>query len=185
MPALACSTVYPRALTLACGTPLTHHLFYTGGAFDERHGISGLAPEIRFATLKLPSRKGESLGARSVVCPICKARECRRSRRRNLGDYALSLVGVLPWRCGTCQSRFHAHKIPFRLLLKAHCPRCGNPGLERIGSDRVEEGKMLALKRILGLPAYRCDPCRMKFYAVLPRDRSAGTTRARPVSKEA
>ncbi len=39
---------------------------------------------------------------------------------------------------------------------------------------------MLALKRILGLPAYRCDPCRIKFYALRPQDPSArGASRAR------
>ncbi|HUJ39167.1 MAG TPA: hypothetical protein VLW54_01365 [Candidatus Acidoferrales bacterium] len=113
---------------------------------------------------------------------MCKARTCRRSRRRNLGDYAASLVGVLPWRCSTCHSRFYAHRVPFRLLLRAHCPRCGNPKLERIASDRVEEGRLLPLKRILGLPAYRCDPCRTKFYAMRPADpsmRAAGAGRAR------
>lgn len=115
-----------------------------------------------------------------MVCPVCKARDCRRSRRRNLGDFALSLVGVLPWRCSRCQSRFHAHRVPFRLLLRAHCPRCGNPKLERIASDRVEEGTMVPLKRILGLPAYRCDPCRMKFYALRPQDASARASNARP-----
>lgn len=121
-----------------------------------------------------------------MICPLCKGRACRRSRRRHLGDYALSLVGVLPWRCSTCQSRFFAHKIPFRLLLKAHCPRCGNPRIERIAGDRVEEGRLLPLKRILGLPAYRCDPCRVKFHAIRPRDRSVGrATQARPVRKEA
>ncbi|HVN10391.1 MAG TPA: hypothetical protein VMV61_15560 [Patescibacteria group bacterium] len=114
-----------------------------------------------------------------MVCPVCKARACRRSRRRNLRDYALSLVGVLPWRCSTCHTRFHAHRVPFKLMLRAHCPRCGNPKLERIGSDRVEEGRLLALKRILGLPAYRCDPCRMKFYAVRPSDPSIRAPRAR------
>ena len=103
-----------------------------------------------------------------------------------MGEYALSLVGLLPWRCPICHSRFHAHKIPFRLLFKAHCPRCGSPRVERIASDRVQEGALLPLKRILGLPAYRCDPCRVKFYAVLPRDRStARASQARQVHREA
>ncbi len=120
-----------------------------------------------------------------MICPLCKSRECRRSRRRNLGDYALSLAGVLPWRCSTCQSRFYAHKIPFRLLLKAHCPRCGSPKVERIASDRVEEGNLVTLQRILGVPAYRCDPCRVKFYALRPQDRSARAPARRRVQKEA
>ena len=86
-----------------------------------------------------------------------------------MAEYALSMVGVLPWRCSTCESRFRAHRVPFGLLMRAHCPRCGNVKLEKIASDRVNEGMMLPLKRILGLPAYRCDPCRVKFHSVRPR----------------
>lgn len=108
-----------------------------------------------------------------MVCPVCKASGCRRSRRRNIADYALSVVGVLPWRCSTCESRFRAHRVPFGLLMRAHCPRCGNVHLDKIASDRVHEGVMLPLKRMLGLPAYRCDPCRMKFHSVRPRYRAA------------
>ncbi|HUK53879.1 MAG TPA: hypothetical protein VL099_11370 [Candidatus Binatia bacterium] len=108
-----------------------------------------------------------------VVCPVCKGRACRRSRRRDVYDYALSAVGVLPWRCPTCESRFHARHVPVSLLTRAHCPRCGNPNLQKISSDRVEEGFLLPIKRILKLPAYRCDPCRMKFHSLRPRYHSA------------
>jgi len=58
-------------------------------------------------------------------------------------------------------------------MFRAHCPRCGNPYLQKIASDRVLEGMMLPLKRILGMPAYRCDPCRMKFHSLRPRYRTA------------
>jgi DNA-directed RNA polymerase subunit RPC12/RpoP len=88
-------------------------------------------------------------------------------------DYALSAVGVLPWRCSTCQIRFHARRVPPSVFLRAHCPRCGNPHLQRISSDRVDEGPFLPFKRIMKLPAYRCDPCRMKFHSVRPRYRGA------------
>ncbi|MFY9689422.1 MAG: hypothetical protein WA369_10835 [Candidatus Acidiferrales bacterium] len=50
----------------------------------------------------------------------------------------------------------------------AHCPRCGNFDLQHISRDRVEKGALLFLKRMLALPAYRCDPCREKFFSVLP-----------------
>lgn len=32
----------------------------------------------------------------------------------------------------------------------------------------MEKGALLFLKRMLALPAYRCDPCREKFFSVLP-----------------
>lgn len=50
----------------------------------------------------------------------------------------------------------------------AHCPRCGNFDLEHISRDRVERGALNALERFLGFPAYRCDPCRQKFFSLLP-----------------
>jgi len=113
------------------------------------------------------------VGTIVMVCPVCKARNCRRSRRRNLFEYGLSFTGILPWRCPTCETRFRAHRVAFRLMLRAHCPRCGNPHLDKIASDRVVDGLLLPLKRILGLPAYRCDPCRMKFYSIMPRYHTA------------
>jgi hypothetical protein len=50
----------------------------------------------------------------------------------------------------------------------AHCPRCGNFDLEHIAADRVDKGMMLTLKRWLAFPAYRCDPCRQRFFSALP-----------------
>jgi len=50
----------------------------------------------------------------------------------------------------------------------AHCPRCGNFALDRISRDRVEKGTLVALKRFLGFPAYRCAPCRERFFSTLP-----------------
>jgi hypothetical protein len=29
-------------------------------------------------------------------------------------------------------------------------------------------GTLVFLKRLLGFPAYRCDPCRQKFFSLLP-----------------
>jgi hypothetical protein len=32
----------------------------------------------------------------------------------------------------------------------------------------VEEGTLVFIKRFLGFSAYRCDPCRQRFFSVLP-----------------
>jgi hypothetical protein len=53
-------------------------------------------------------------------------------------------------------------------LLKAHCPKCGNLEIERVARKRVEGGILVQLQRALHLPAYRCDPCRHKFFTVRP-----------------
>jgi hypothetical protein len=56
--------------------------------------------------------------------------------------------------------------IPFTRY--AHCPRCGNFDLQHITRDRVDQGTLPSVKRFLGFPAYRCDPCRQKFFSFLP-----------------
>jgi hypothetical protein len=53
-------------------------------------------------------------------------------------------------------------------LFKAHCPKCGNLEIERVARKRVEGGILVQVQRALHLPAYRCDPCRHKFFAVRP-----------------
>jgi hypothetical protein len=59
----------------------------------------------------------------------------------------------------------------------AHCPRCGNFDLEHIAPDRVNWGLLIGLKRWLGFPAFRCAPCRKKFFSVLPYRRIVPSTR--------
>jgi hypothetical protein len=102
-----------------------------------------------------------------MICPVCKAAACRRSRRRSAADFLKSLLGSVPWRCSQCGVRFHARQAPFRDLLNAHCANCGNLELMRISGDYVA-GAGAPLCRLLGIPAFRCVPCRRKFFSLLP-----------------
>lgn len=103
-----------------------------------------------------------------MICPQCRSGACYRSRREGFFDFVCTMAGLRPWRCHTCDHRFHARRVAIPFSRYAHCPRCGNFDLERISRDRVEEGTFLALKRLLGFSAYRCDPCRQRFFSVLP-----------------
>jgi hypothetical protein len=83
----------------------------------------------------------------------------------------------LPWRCESCETRFHARLTPFRTFFYAQCGICGNLELQRIAAERVP-GVTAIVGRILGLPALRCKPCRHKFFSVRPvrrEDRSEAT----------
>jgi hypothetical protein len=82
-------------------------------------------------------------------------------------DYLFSVAGILPWRCQSCATRFHARLMPFRTFFYAHCGICGNLELQRIAAGRVP-GATATLWRMLGLPALRCEPCRHKFFSVRP-----------------
>ncbi len=106
-----------------------------------------------------------------MICPNCRGETCRRSHRRRTYDLLLTVFGVRPWRCRSCEERFYAWKVPVNYAMYAHCPRCGNFDLQRISRDRVDEGSFLWLRRWLWFSAYRCDPCRARFFSVLPYHR--------------
>jgi hypothetical protein len=103
-----------------------------------------------------------------MICPQCRSADCFRSRRAGPVDLALSLIGLKPWRCLTCEFRFYASRVAVSFFGYAHCGRCGNFDLEHIARNRVQNGTLLFAKRFLGFPAYRCDPCREKFYSLRP-----------------
>jgi hypothetical protein len=39
-------------------------------------------------------------------CPYCQSNSVRRSHRKNIGEVALSFVGIYPFRCESCYGRF-------------------------------------------------------------------------------
>lgn len=101
-----------------------------------------------------------------MLCPDCKSAVCRRSRRRGVRDRILSVFGFLPWRCGTCESRFMARKVALRFLYTVHCANCGDLDPERLGRERVFGGWWNGIQRILRVPAYRCEACRNRFFSL-------------------
>jgi len=105
-------------------------------------------------------------------CPACRAARCRRSRRRTLLDYVAALVGSLPWRCSCCGTRFRARVQPASGLFYAHCSICGNQELKRIAPEYVN-GVFALFWKALGVPAFRCVPCRHKFFSLRPLSKEA------------
>jgi hypothetical protein len=83
-------------------------------------------------------------------------------------DFTATLLGLRPWRCSACDKRFYAWAVALGFSGYAHCPRCGNFDLGRISRRLVARGILAWLMASLGLPAYRCDPCRQRFFSVLP-----------------
>ncbi len=63
--------------------------------------------------------------------------------------------------------RFYAWTVAIPFVRYAHFPRCGNFDLQHIVRDRVDQGTLVFLKRFLGFPTYRCEPCRQKFFSML------------------
>lgn len=101
-----------------------------------------------------------------MICPDCRSVDCFRSHRDGALDFLNGVTGLRPWRCHTCDRRFYAWRVATRFQGYAHCPRCGNFDLENISRERVEAGPLIMVKRWLGFPAYRCDPCRHRFFSI-------------------
>lgn len=102
-----------------------------------------------------------------MICPQCRSADCFRSHRSGVADFLYSMINLKPWRCHTCDHRYRANRVAVAFAPYTHCPKCGNFDLEHISGERVDDGTMLALKRLLNFPAYRCDPCRERFFSVL------------------
>src|SRR5271167_3876807 len=102
-----------------------------------------------------------------MICPVCKSKDARRSRRQYTADYVFSVFGVYPWRCRKCEARFHARLMTLSDSLHVHCPICGNPELKRISAEHVNSPLSFLWRRI-SIPAYRCEPCRHKYFSILP-----------------
>jgi hypothetical protein len=99
-----------------------------------------------------------------VLCPQCQTDACHRSKRRGK-DYVIGLAGLRPWRCGKCGLRFFARSVPLRYAFTVHCRQCGNLDVQRIGREHVT-GWLAFLPRLAHVPAYRCAPCRNRFFSI-------------------
>ncbi len=104
-----------------------------------------------------------------MICPGCRRDNCRRSTRRGAEDYLVGLAGLRPWRCRACDLRFYAWAVPVAYAWYAHCALCGSLDLQRIDRKYVTDGVLVWLRRWLQFPAYRCDPCRHRFFSLRPR----------------
>jgi transposase-like protein len=103
-----------------------------------------------------------------MICPRCRSGDSLRSHRGGVADFFGTLLGLRPWRCQACELRFYAWTVAVSFVHYVHCPRCGNFDLQHVARERVADGTLVFLKRFFGFPAYRCDPCRQKFFSLLP-----------------
>ena len=117
-----------------------------------------------------------------MICPRCRSGACSRSRRKGVSDHLATCFGLRPWRCHSCEERFQAWRVAVPFSMYAHCPRCGNFDLEHIGRDRVGFGASVFVQRFFGFPAYRCDPCRQRFFSLRQFRRILPSTVAEPTS---
>lgn len=116
-----------------------------------------------------------------MICPACLSQHCSRSRRQGIKDHTIGLTGLRPWRCAKCKRRFFAKAVPLRFAMKAHCEQCGNFDLQRISNEHVS-GWFSWIPRLLHVPAYRCAPCRNRFFSLRPKYKVKSTEPAESVA---
>ena len=100
-------------------------------------------------------------------CRVCDSNDCQRDERRGTVDFLLSAFALEPWRCRNCERRFHAVAAGVVRYLHARCTVCGSSDLRRMDPMYVS-GPGFHIGRTLRLPAYRCLPCRNKFFSIFP-----------------
>ena len=100
-----------------------------------------------------------------MLCPACLSDSPRRSRRKGVKDYLIGASLLRPWRCRSCDKRFYAWSVPIHYAWYAHCAMCGNLDLQRI-SREYGAGEFAWLFRLLHFHAYRCAPCRNRFFSI-------------------
>lgn len=100
-----------------------------------------------------------------MICPVCLTDGPRRSRRKSTKDYIVGISLLRPWRCRNCSERFYAWAVPVPYVRYVHCDMCGNMDLTRISSEHGA-GAYAWLFRMLRFPAYRCAPCRNRFFSI-------------------
>jgi hypothetical protein len=114
-----------------------------------------------------------------MLCPHCRSERCRRSRRHKIADYCIGVTGVRPWRCSYCEHRFYATIVALRFWPLAHCARCGNLNLQRISREYVTGGYAWFFK-LVRAPAFRCEPCRYRFFSIRPNRKILPSSKISP-----
>ncbi len=152
--------MYAFARVLSSGKQLT-----VGGSLLEADTWLKLRDELCI----LPHEKAAAPG---MICPYCRCEECVRSHRRGIADWLAGVAALRPWRCIRCKSRFYGNAVALTFLRHAHCPRCGNLELQRIAKEWVVEGRLRWFFRSVNAPAYRCEPCRHRFFSFRPASES-------------
>ena len=154
------------------GSPLGYStrgcLLERGRAVTERRGAASRAGRVAYGPRFVYAFARRCLWGKgsALICPRCQSDQCRRSKRRGLREHFLGLSGVRQWRCRNCESRFFAWVVPVNYVQYAHFGLCGNVDLQRVASNHVSEGSLAWLGRLLRVPAYRCDPCRQRFFSL-------------------
>jgi rubrerythrin len=107
-----------------------------------------------------------------IACPGCGGSHIRRARYRDKKERLRALLGVYPFRCRECGTRFLAGVLMLRRLLYAKCPRCLRTDLTTWSPHFYQASLLQNTKLVFGGQRYRCSVCRYNFVSFRPRKRT-------------
>jgi hypothetical protein len=100
-----------------------------------------------------------------ITCPCCGSESLRTSRSRSLSDTALSVLGLVAFRCLDCDHRFRASIWRARQVLYAKCPRCIRLDLSKWNTTHYNPPFTTSLAIACGAKCVRCEYCRHNFWS--------------------
>lgn len=98
-----------------------------------------------------------------LECEQCGSRNIRRARLCTWKDRLRVLIGVYPFRCFDCQTRFIAGVLLLSKAPYAKCPKCLRTELSAWSRRHYNPGLSANLLIELGARKYRCPACRYNF----------------------
>ena len=99
----------------------------------------------------------------SLSCPKCGSRDLRFSRTRGTLERLKKIVGIRPFRCRDCHTRFIARWWSLSDLAYARCPKCWRMDLSRWDEKHFHPPRYMRLAVKAGANPYRCEYCRFNF----------------------
>lgn len=97
------------------------------------------------------------------TCPACGGHSLRASKLRGAAERLRSLIGILPFRCRQCATRFSTPLWDLRSWKYARCPMCMGTELSRWSEHYYNTTPVVRLLVAFGASRYRCEFCRHNF----------------------
>lgn len=97
------------------------------------------------------------------ACPKCGARRIRSARLHGFIARAKSIIGIFPFRCRDCDTRFESFILDLSLWRYARCPKCLRTDLSTWSEHYYRPPWRTRAMLRLGATPYRCEFCRCNF----------------------
>src|SRR5215212_5960132 len=100
-----------------------------------------------------------------LVCPECKSKQVRLSRRKRPLRRLLRVLGLYYFRCEACGHGFRSNIHRISTAFFAKCPTCHRMDLGRWTREFYNPGFWTRVMLTMGAKPVRCEYCRYNFWS--------------------